>query len=260
MIFNLAETIYNKGEFAYLAPSVLSYIGIPYTGNPVVPMFISSNKLLSKKELKSLGIPTPKYIELEYLKYLPYLPDEKYILKPIWEEGSFDLDEHSIFRGNDSEFLQKIRKEKNKDYYFIEEFIDGREFNVSIIGTEDGPQVLPIAEMTFDYPDGKPKIMGYRAKWDENSYEYTHTVRTFDVHDEELKNKIVEICERCWSEFGFKGYVRIDFRVDSNNEPYVIDMNLNPCISESGGFMAACLEYGYTINEVIEMILKEATR
>ena len=259
IIFNLVESIYNKGEFAYLATSILNYLGIPYTGSPLIPMFNCSNKLLTKKELNRIGVLTPTYFTLDNLNKLDFR--EKYILKPVWEEGSLELDEHCIFSGSDMEYINSIAK-KNKDYYFVEELIEGRELNVSIIGTKKGkPRVLPLAEMTFNYPEGKPKIMGYKSKWVEDSFEYNNTSRTFDIDDDyRLRPEIEEICKDCWNDIGLKGYVRIDFRLDSINKPYVIDINLNPCISDSGGFYAACMEDGYTFNQVIELILNDATR
>ena len=260
IIFNLAESIYNKGEFAYMAPAILSYLDIPFTGNPLIPMFFSSNKVLAKKELKQIGIPTPSWLTLDELRKIK--PGKRYILKPTWEEGSFGLDEDSIFDGSDKNYINTIR-EKNKNYFFIEEFIEGREFNVSIIGTKEGPRVLPIAEMKFvKFPEGKPKIMGYTAKWKEESFEYTHTRRTFTIpsSDKDIEKKIVDICRKCWIRFGFKGYVRIDFRLGSDRVPYVIDLNLNPCISQSGGFVAASEKAGYKFTEVIELLLEEALR
>jgi D-alanine-D-alanine ligase len=260
IIFNLAESIYNKGEFAYIGPAILSFMDIPFSGNPLIPMFFSSNKVLAKRELKRIGIPTPKWICLDELRKIR--PKKKYILKPTWEEGSLGLDEHSIFEGSDKKYIASI-KEKNKNYFFIEEFIEGREFNVSIIGTKEGPRVLPIAEMKFlKYPEGKPKIMGYTAKWNEKSFEYTHTRRTFTIpaSDNDIEKKIVDICRKCWIKFGFKGYVRIDFRLGADRVPYVIDLNLNPCISQSGGFVAATEKAGYKFTEVIEMLLEEALR
>lgn len=258
IIFNLAESIYNKGEFAYLAPSILGYLDIPFTGSPLIPMFNCSNKLLAKKELDRIIVLTPNYFTLDELKILK--TDRKYILKPVWEEGSLDLDENCIFDGGNMEFIESISR-KNKDYYFVEEFIEGRELNVSIIGTKNGPRVLPIAEMIFNYPDDKPKIMGYKAKWTEDSFEYNNTVRTFDIPDGyRLRPDIEEICKEIWNDLGLKGYVRVDFRLDSINKPYVIDINLNPCISESGGFYAACLEDGYSYNEMIQQILNDAIK
>jgi len=260
IIFNLVETIGNKGEFTFLANSILNFIRIPYSGSPLIPMFLCSNKLLAKKELIGIGVKTPKGFSLDECHKLQR--KKKYIIKPIWEEGSLELDEDCVFFGSDLEFINNIKK-KSRYHYFIEEFIEGREFNISLLYEKNGPEVLPLAEMTFiDYPEGKPKMMGYIAKWNEKSFEYLHTRRTFNLmkNDEPLKNRLIQICKKCWNELNFKGYVRIDFRVDKKSEPYVIDINLNPCLSSSGGFMAASKKKGLAFEKVIERILDDAIR
>ncbi len=260
IIFNLVETIGNKGEFTFLANSILNFIRIPYSGSPLIPMFLCSNKLLAKKELTAFGIKTPKGFSLDECHKLH--PNKKYLIKPIWEEGSLELDEECVFSGSDLDYIDKIKKKSNS-HYFIEEFIEGREFNISILYGKDGPEVLPIAEMTFvDYPKGKPKIMGYTAKWNEESFEYSHTRRTFHLSNDDrlLKNRLIRICKKCWIELNLKGYVRIDFRVDKRSEPYVIDINLNPCLSSSGGFMAAARKKGLNFEKIVSRILEDARR
>jgi D-alanine-D-alanine ligase len=259
-IFNLAETLDNKGEFAYIPAAILTHLNIPFSGNPLIPLFFAANKVLAKEQLTNIGIKTPAWATLDKLNKLR--KDRKYILKPTWEEGSLGLDEDSVFDGSDKKFIGKIAK-KNKHYFFVEEFIEGREFNVSVIGTKNGPVVLPIAEMTFlKYPEGKPRIMGYTAKWKEDSFEYSHTRRTFKLpaKDKDIKAEIEKICRKCWSSFGFKGYVRIDFRMGADRVPLVIDLNLNPCISESGGFIAATQKAGYKFVDVIRQIVEEAVK
>jgi len=260
LVFNLAETIGNKGEFTFLANSALNYLRIPYTGSPLIPMFICSNKLMAKKELNRIGVRTPAGFALDETDKLR--PDRKYIIKPVWEEGSLELDEDCVFMGSDVEFTRKISG-RSRQHYFIEEFIDGREFNISILADKDMPEVLPLAEMTFrDFPAGKPRMMGYKSKWDEKSFEYNHTRRTFrpGAGDGKLRQELAAICRKCWAELGLKGYVRIDFRVTKRSIPLVIDINLNPCLSESGGFMAASKKKGMAFTEVISRILEDAFR
>jgi D-alanine-D-alanine ligase len=257
-VFNLAETLDNKGEFAYIPGAILTHLNIPFSGNPLIPLFFAANKVLTKEQLTNIGIKTPDWATLDNLKKLK--KDKKYILKPIWEEGSLGLDEDSVFEGSDNDFIKNLST-KNKNYFFVEEFIDGREFNVSILGTKNGPVILPIAEMTFlKYPDGKPRIMGYTAKWKEDSFEYKNTRRTFKLAatDKDIVAEIERICKKCWNSLGFKGYVRIDFRMGADQIPLVIDLNLNPCISESGGFIAATQKAGIKFVDVIEQIVEEA--
>jgi D-alanine-D-alanine ligase len=259
-IFNLAETLDNKGEFAYIPAAILMHLNIPFSGNPLIPLFFAANKVLAKEQLTRIGVNTPGWVTLDQLPKIK--KEKKYILKPTWEEGSLGLDEDSVFDGSDKAFIRKIAS-LNRNYYFVEEFIEGREFNVSIIGTKEGPLVLPIAEMTFlKYPEGKPRIMGYTAKWKEDSFEYSHTRRTFKLfpRDKGIQKEIEKICKKCWNSFGFRGYVRIDFRMGADNIPLVIDMNLNPCISESGGFIAATQKAKYKFIDVIRMIVDEAMK
>lgn len=259
-VFNLVETIGNKGEFTFLANSVLNYLQIPYTGSPLIPMIHCSNKYLAKRELERIGIQTPKGYTLDQAGQLD--PGRKYLVKPIWEEGSLDLDEDCVFKGSDKKFISGLNR-KSLHHFFIEEFIDGREFNISILYGTEGPEVLPLAEMTFNgYPEGKPRMMGYKAKWNEHSFEYSHTRRTFRLSaaDKELKNNLTAICKKCWTDLGLKGYVRIDFRVTPEGNPLVIDINLNPCLSESGGFMAASKKKGLAFPQIIDRILADALR
>jgi D-alanine-D-alanine ligase len=257
-VFNLAESIFNRSEFAYIAPSLLGWLNVPFTGSPLIPMFYSSNKVLTKQELTRNGILTPGWFTLDNIRQVD--KKKKYILKPVWEEGSLGLDEDNVFEGSDTKTIARFAK-RNPGYFFVEEFIEGREFNISIIGNKTKPEVLPLAEMTFkDYPAGKPQIMGYSAKWNEESFEYSHTKRTFALRDRNKPHilQLPSICEKVWNSFGLRGYVRVDFRLDKNNIPYVIDINANPCLSMSGGFMAAAKKSGMSFRDAAARIVDEA--
>ena len=257
-VFNLAETLYNRSEFAFVAPSILGYLNVPFTGSPLVPMFYASNKLLTKQELTRNGIPTPGWLKLGEIRKADKA--KRYILKPVWEEGSLGLDEDNIFEGSDKKKIARFAR-MNPNYFFVEEFVEGREFNISILGRNNKPEVMPLAEMTFiDYPEGKPQIMGYTAKWNEESWEYTHTRRTFAVRDRNKPHilRLPGICRECWNAFGLRGYVRVDFRLDRENNPYVIDINANPCLSGSGGFMAAAKKAGMSFRDAVGQIVHEA--
>jgi D-alanine-D-alanine ligase len=258
VVFNLAETLYNRSEFAFVAPSILGYLNIPFTGSPLIPMFYASNKVLTKQELTRHGISTPGWLPLTEIRKAE--KGKKYILKPTWEEGSLGLDEDNIFTGSDKKKIERFAK-MDPSYFFVEEFIEGREFNISILGNKNKPTVMPLAEMTFrGFPEGKPHIMGYTAKWKEDSFEYSHTRRTFAIRDRNKPHilQLTEICRKCWNAFGLRGYVRVDFRLGRDNTAYVIDINANPCLSGSGGFMAAASKSGMSTTEAIRRIVEEA--
>jgi D-alanine-D-alanine ligase len=260
VIFNLVESFDNKGELVYFAPAILDILKIPYTGTHTVQMFQSSSKTLTKEILIKHNIPTPESFEINALHQIQQ--NKKYILKPKWEEGSLGLDEDSVFQGDDFDFVNKLSGFSAKDY-FIEEFVEGREFNCALLAAEDGPIVLAVAEIEFvDFPADKPKILGYKAKWDEESFEYMNTVRRleFDEPDEILLAELGDLARKCWLACGLRGYARVDFRVDEFRRPFVLEVNSNPCISPDSGFYAASVHAGLTFTDVVQLIIKDAFR
>ncbi len=256
VVFNLVESINNNGSLLYFAPAYLDTLSVPYTGAHTEAMFVTTNKTLAKKILAAAGLPTaPWHIPSNFEAN----PTKRYILKPIWEEGSLGLDEHSVFDGNDLSTIEKIKQYSNETHY-IEEFIDGREFNISILAGENGPEVMPPAEIQFiDYPAEKPKVVGYTAKWIEDSFEYKNTQRTFDFpkEDDLLLEKLVDLCSKTWNELNLRGYARVDFRVDRNNNPMILEVNANPCISPDSGFVAACIRKGIDTTEMVRRIIAD---
>ena len=162
-VFNLVESVFDKGELMYMGPALLNALKIPFTGVPVEGLFITTNKVLTKKILKYNGILTPDYYTLE--EVLRLKPDTRYLLKPTCEDGSVGLDEDAVFTTEQKEMVEKI-KQLPISHYFIEEFIEGREFNLSILGGKGRVDVLTPAEMLFHaFPEGKPRMLGYKAKW-----------------------------------------------------------------------------------------------
>ena len=255
-VYNLVESINNKGELNYFIPALLNLYSIPYSGNPLEAMFITSNKTLASKAMKSAGISNPSCYFPSQINLLK--PGRKYIVKPIWEDGSLGITEESVFECK-SGYEEKL-KDLDDSHWFIEDFIDGREFNMSVLAGKDGPEVLPPAEIVFvDYGEGKPRIVDFKAKWEMDSFEYTNTIREFpgEKLSKQLETKLKEAALACWHLFGLKGYARVDARTDSNDNVFVIEINANPCISPDGGFVAATRQAGYTFKEVILRIIND---
>lgn len=256
-VFNLVESVDNKGELCHVAPAVLDSLQIPYSGVPLEGIFVTTNKTLTKKILQLNQLPTAPWFELKDLKNLN--KDKTYIIKPTLEDGSLGLEMENVFKGSNNDLLETFRLLPGNKY-FIEEYISGREFNVSIMGGRSGPEVLPPAEMLFmNFPEDSPKILGYRAKWDEDCEEYKKTVRTFDIPDTDknLIKEITNITSACWGLFGLKGYARVDFRVNEKNRPYILEINANPCISPDSGLVAALDQKNYTFDDFISKVIED---
>ena len=258
LIFNLVESLQNYGAIVFFPPALFDILQIPYTGNPTVPMFFTAGKTITKQALFNAGLPvTASYKPSEVAD----LPNGKYILKPLWEEGSLGLDEASVFEitGLDNINLNSFAN----DLYFIEPYIDGREFNVSLLAINSEPVVLAVAEILFvDYPSDKPKVLGYRAKWNEESFEFKNTVRTYDLgkNGNQIHKLLSDISLKCWKTLGLKGYARVDFIMDNSGNPFILEVNANPCITPGSGFYAACEYAGYSFTQVVDKIIKEVLK
>lgn len=254
-VFNLAETAWNKAEILYFIPALLNLYKIPYSGNPVEAAFLTASKVLARNIMKINGIPVAEAFAPSEWKNLR--KGEKYILKPIWEDGSIGITEESVFVFNGSK--PEILSDKDDEHWFIEGFIDGREFNVSVFSGPEGPEVLPPAEMVFhNYSDDIPKIVSYKAKWVEDTFQYDNSRRDFpDDIGEKLHNNIRDVVLKCWHTFGLRGYARVDMRVDKNQNIHVLEVNANPCISPDSGFITACRKAGYSDAQVFTRIVAD---
>lgn len=162
-VFNLAESINNKGELNYFIPALLNLYSIPYSGNSLEALFITSNKTTASKAMKSAGINNPALFYPSQGHLLK--PGGKYIVKPIWEDGSLGINSDSVFEVKPG--FEKRLNGLDNTHWFIEEYIDGREFNISLLAGKDGPEVLPAAEIVFvNYDETKPRIFDFKAKWE----------------------------------------------------------------------------------------------
>jgi D-alanine-D-alanine ligase len=256
-VFNLVEAAFEKGELIYITPAILNAFKIPYSGVPLDALFVTTNKVLAKKLMKFNNLPTADFFSINELDQLN--PSKTYIAKPIWEEASVGITTDFIFNISETDKFLKIKQLPNS-HYFVEEFIDGREFNVSMLTAKNGMEVLPPAEIVFsEYFNDKPKIVGYEAKWNEDSEEYKQTNRAFGTleSNRKLEEKLIDICKKSWVAFNLKGYARIDFRVDAFDNVYILEINGNPCIAPDSGFVAANNYAGYSVDEMIQRIVAD---
>jgi D-alanine-D-alanine ligase len=258
IVFNLVEGVEGKAELIYFPTALLESLNIHYSGCRLDSMYLTSNKIYAKEKMRANGLPTADWFSSKEISKLS--PKKRYIIKPLWEDASVGIDEHRVLMGNDPKLID-FAEEQDNHKYFIEEYIPGREFNMSMLGGNGGPKVMNPAEMLFhNFPEGKPRIMGYRSKWVEGSFEYENTSRTFEVKesDKSLHRQIREICLKCWHVFNLKGYARVDLRVDENNQPFILEINANPCISPDAGFYVACSHAGYKFTDVVKRIIEDA--
>lgn len=250
VVFNLVESINDSGRLSFVAPAVLELCKVPFTGSGAGAIFLTTDKVVCKTILAANQISTPAWVK----DVSSVDPEKFYIIKPISEDGSVGIDDAALLKGA---MINQI-----PPGYFAEEYIHGREFNISVIGDSKGCLVLPPAEMCFaeEYYETKPRILGYKAKWDVSSSEYQNTTRSFkfEKNDAALVTQLSEIAKKCWNVFGLSGYARVDIRVDADHLPKIIEINANPCIAPDSGFIAACYEAGLSNSEIIKRIIDDA--
>ncbi|RQD68261.1 D-alanine--D-alanine ligase family protein [Desulfonatronovibrio magnus] len=261
LVFNLVEEVQGRGAFIHFPLAVLESMNIPYTGNSHSSMVMTSSKILAKKIMLAHDILTPSWLTPSNLNDKRTIQG-RHLVKSVWEHGSLSLSKTSVVR----EFCpRKIRtkiKKLQQKYggdWFVETYIPGRELNVSMLETSHGPEILPVAEIIFDgMPCGLPRIVDYQAKWDEKSASARGTRREFvsEAGQDNIVIMVKNIAIKCWEIFELSGYARVDFRVDPENIPFVLEINTNPCLSLDAGFMASACEAGMKPVQVINSIVQ----
>jgi D-alanine-D-alanine ligase len=284
IVFNLVESLAGSDRLAPLAAAVIEQSGVPLTGSGSDALWLSNHKILAKRHLALAQLPTPAWQEpsrhedtVELGSHLSagiagesmdrrFDEGTAFIIKPVFEHASRGLDASAIVMPRDSDDLSELirrREQQLGEPCFAEQFVEGREFNVSLLASETGCEVLPLAEIDFSaFPEGKPRIVDYRAKWVADSFEFRHTPRRFlSAKDEpQLQVQLSRDARRCWAEFQLGGYVRVDFRVDDRGRPWILEINTNPCLSPDAGFAAALHQSGIRFRAAVDRILADGLR
>jgi D-alanine-D-alanine ligase len=241
---------------------LLELMGIPYTGSKPFALGLALNKFHVKQILRSAGIPTARaYLQYPGQKHsVPRGMNFPVIVKPSREDASLGINSHSVCRS--LEHLEKQIRYIHKAYgqeALVEEYLDGREFNVSVMG-HSNPEVLAISEIDFSrLPESEPRIVSYRAKWDEESPLFSATIPICPASlSGRLENRVKDIAIRSYRCIGCRDYARIDLRTDSRGSLRVLEVNPNPDMSPKAGFAKAARTAGYSYSEMIRRICEAA--
>ncbi len=255
LVFNLVDAVNGDGRLAPFVPARLEALALPYTGCSASAWLDTLSKISTKLKLAHAGLPTPSWSEdgsgLD--------PDARVIVKPVWEHGSLGLDDASVMLGAAAARAIAENNLRWRTEHFAESFVDGREFNLSLLEGPSGPSVLPIAEIVFEgFAAAMPKIVGYDAKWTPDSEAYIGTPRRFGLKadEPELAAKLNGLALACWHLFALSGYARVDFRLDKRGEPAILEVNMNPCLSPDAGFAAAAQVAGLSYEAMISLIVE----
>lgn len=268
IVFNLVEELHGApGDFC-LVPAVCRALGRGVTGNDAVCQTITLDKWITKAALRSHGVRTPLAVVVPPGGRIEArdLPSGDLIVKPLATDASEGIDVASVVRAGERvrvvEVVERVHA-SFKQSALVEQYIEGREFNLSVFEGGGGLRVLPLAEIEFrGFPDGKPRIVDYAAKWKDQSFEYLNTVRTVPAVNvpEEVGARLRTAASAAWLALGCQDYARVDFRLDSQGVPYVLEVNANPDISPDAGFAAALAAAGIAFTDFVAAVTANASR
>lgn len=265
LVVNVCERINNSSLLEPHAASILDTLQIPYTGSNPFTLGLCIDKIRVKKLLSYHKIPTPEW---DYVYSLDddIREDLKYplIVKPANTDNSIGITNDSVVRNKEELYrqLEVVLKQIGRPA-LIEEYIDGDEYDVPIIGSEDDDlRILPLARSIFDaLPANLWHIYPFEAKYtDGGEYKKILVQRPPKNINKKLEALLGEIALDTYNILDCHDYGRIEIRVDKNNNPYVLELNPNPSLDAEGTFSASAevigLDYGDFLEEIIRLAIK----
>jgi len=266
VIFNLCESFRGSNLAHMNMPALLELLGTAYTGSGPLTCGLTTHKSLAKALLAGLGLPVPR----GFLADRGGSPDRvrqlagehrlepPVIVKPAFEDASVGIDEASVV-DDEAALLARIAyvHERYGQNALVEQYIEGREINSAIIGNSP-PVALPLSEIVFDYPKGKRRVVGYRSKWVHDSFEYRNTngVCPADV-DPATAQRIKDLAVAAYQATGCRDYARVDFRLDEAGQPWILEVNANPDITDGAGLARAARNSSYGYDGLIKVVIEQ---
>lgn len=256
LIFNLFEGFEGSPETEAMVARFIEDSGKPFTGCPAKALSLALDKAKTKAVLAAAGIATPGYQLLTPQNLSEFHLDFPCIIKPIGEDASHGITAESVvydFPALEKQLLKVSRLFGGKA--LVEEFLDGREFNTTVVGNNT-PSILAISEIVYQLPPGIPRILTFAAKWETESAEYQGTKPVCPADIGKGKEKeITRIALTAFRLLGCRGYVRVDLREDRKGQIHVLEVNPNPDISADSGAARQVKAAGMTYTQFIDKII-----
>jgi D-alanine-D-alanine ligase len=251
LVFNLVESIAGQPRLEAAMAWVLEWLDLPYTGSPPEALSDALDKGRAKVLLAAAQVPTPGGAYPA-------------IVKPRRQDASHGISPESVVN-NAEEAAARVAyiEARYEQPALVEEFIDGREFNLSLIGPTDGPTLLPPSEIDFsEFAPGRPRVVGFEAKWFEGSSDFRGTVPFFPDLDDDLHTTLRNVAAGAFTALGLRDYGRVDVRLHADRGPFVVDVNPNSDLSTDAGLARAAkragLEYAELVSNIARMALARA--
>jgi D-alanine-D-alanine ligase len=257
VIFNFVEIYRDEPKYEMNVVGLFELLKIPYTGAPSIALANCQSKIFVKRILKSKGIKTPDF-------FIVKKPKQRYshklnyplMVKPALEDASVGIENASIVTSSKDlkKRIEYILKYFNQPV-LIEEFIEGRELNVAVLGDKK-PKVLPISEIDFSrMPDNLYNIVSYQAKWDPYHESYHKTIPKCPAQlTKKIESEAKKTALAAFKIMGCRDYARVDMRLSKDDQLYVLEVNPNPDLTEGAGFMRSAEAAGYSYAQALKKI------
>ena len=259
VVFNLVEYYRDDPALEHLVAGLYALYGVKFTGAGPFTLALCQRKGMTKQLLLSNNVPTPRYKLLTEPK-MPSRHGLHYplIVKPAREDASSGVEKGSVVYDFD-QLKERVTKtfEEYDPPILIEEFIEGREFHVSVLGN-DPPEVLPIIEFDFsELPSDHPRIISYDAKWNplEESFHRVHSICPAKL-TKRLEKKVRAAVLAAYNITGCHDFARLDLRITKDNKVFVLEVNPNPDLTEGVSFMDSAEHHGLSFGETLAKIVE----
>jgi D-alanine-D-alanine ligase len=262
VVFNLYDDVVHGALYDMRLAAVVRMMGFPITGSSALALGLTRYKFMTASLLAGVGVPIPPNTAI--LETVRSVDQHSWqfpiIVQPSQEHAGIGLDRNSVVHSKKAlkDNVREILRTYNQPA-LAQHFLPGREFNVGIVGG-NRMRVLPLAEVDYStLPMEIPPIMSYAAKWIETSTEYQRTkVICPAIVEPELARRISDVALQAFRAVGGRGYGRVDMRLDEAGEPFVLEVNCNPCLDEGIGLARAAEKAGISYPQLLQMILRAA--
>ncbi|NQV35096.1 MAG: GNAT family N-acetyltransferase [Phycisphaeraceae bacterium] len=263
LVFNLVEGFTSFPEQATYVPALCTAFNKACTGNSTPGLLHSLDKWQSKTMLQAAGWPCPEAVCIQPGQRIPQnLFAGPYLVKPLSTDASEGIDSRSVVSHAGRSLnaaVTRVHKQFSQPA-LVEQYINGRELNVSVIQRQGIAEALPLAEIDFSaFGPDRPRIVGYKAKWQTDTFEYHHTPRVIPAPlPKDLAEDIRVLAVGACRTLGCDDYCRVDLRLDQDLRPFILEVNANPDINPDAGFAAALEAAGIPYQDFVHMTLENA--
>jgi len=263
LIFNLTEQFAGDRRLDKNITALLEMLAVPFTGSGPTGLMLCRDKRLAKQLLSLHKIRVPGFVSLPWKGAVSVPKSLRYplVVKPAFEDSSEGISNASLV-ANESALKERAQfvHERWNQAAIAEEYIEGRELYVSILGNKR-LTVFPIRECLFNSSAGDgPHLATYRVKWNEQFRKKWNIKFGFAKLDPSAVKRITRVCKRVYRVLQIRDYGRIDLRLTPDNKLVILEANPNPDIAYGEEFAEAAEKGGISYEDLTDRILHLALR